>query len=109
MKFRTDQHFTYITEHADESKEELQSYYKLTEEDIEKITKVWLAKLLILVDPIELSDPKIIRSPEATREENGTPGTNRRKNIEEVQNMSSASEETTSESPGGGGNDEVDK
>jgi hypothetical protein len=56
-----------------------------------------------------LSDPELIGSPEATREEHDTPGTNRRKKIEEVQNLSSASEETTSESPGGGGNDEVDK
>jgi hypothetical protein len=39
MKFHTDRHFTYITAHADESKEELQSYYKLTEEDLEEINK----------------------------------------------------------------------
>jgi hypothetical protein len=39
MKFHTDQHFIYITMHIDEHKEELQSYYKLTEEDLEEITK----------------------------------------------------------------------
>jgi hypothetical protein len=39
MKFRADRNFIYITAHADESKEELQSYYKLTEEDLEEITK----------------------------------------------------------------------
>jgi hypothetical protein len=38
-KFHIDQHFIYITSHRDESKEDLQSYYKLTDEDMEKITK----------------------------------------------------------------------
>jgi hypothetical protein len=56
-----------------------------------------------------LSDPELIRSPEATQEEHDTFGTNRRKKIEEVHNLSSALEETTSKSPRGGGNDEVDK
>jgi hypothetical protein len=50
MKFCAYQNFTYIIAHADESKEEIQSYYKLTEEDLEEITKDWHAKLLILVD-----------------------------------------------------------
>jgi hypothetical protein len=39
MKFYTNRHFIYINEHADEHKEELQSYYNLTEEDLEEITK----------------------------------------------------------------------
>jgi hypothetical protein len=56
-----------------------------------------------------MSDPELIGSSEATHEEHDTPGTNRRKNIEEVQNLSSASDETASESPGRGDNDEVDK
>jgi hypothetical protein len=56
-----------------------------------------------------LSDPELIGSPKATRKEHDTPRTNKRKKIEEVQNLSSASEETTSESPRGGGNEEVDK
>jgi hypothetical protein len=43
MKFCIDRHFIYITARADEHKEELQSYYKLTEEDIEEITKDWSA------------------------------------------------------------------
>jgi hypothetical protein len=34
-------HFIYITACRDESKEELQSYYKLTDEDMEEITKEW--------------------------------------------------------------------
>jgi hypothetical protein len=109
MKFRADQHFIYITVHADEHKEELQSYYKLTEEDLEEITKDWFAELLIPTDPVEMSDPKLIGSSEATHEEHDTPGTNRRKKTEEVQNLSNASEETALESPGRGGDDEVDK
>jgi hypothetical protein len=56
-----------------------------------------------------LSDPKQIGSSEATHEAHDTPRTSWRKKIEEVQNLSSALEETTSESLGGGGNDEVDK
>ena len=40
-KLRADWHFIYITALSDESKEELQSYYKLTEEDMEEITKEW--------------------------------------------------------------------
>jgi hypothetical protein len=54
MKFRTDRHFIYITECGDEHKEELQSYYKLKEEDLEEITKEWPAELLIPVDQEEL-------------------------------------------------------
>jgi hypothetical protein len=38
-KFRADRHFMYITVCRDESKEELQSYYKLIDEDMEDITK----------------------------------------------------------------------
>jgi hypothetical protein len=95
--------------HADEHKEDLHSYYKLTEEDLEEITKDWSTELLIPTDPTEISDPELIGSSEATHEEHDTPGTSRRKKIEEVQNLSSASEETTSESLGRGGNDEVDR
>jgi hypothetical protein len=39
MKFRAYRHFIYITARVDESKEELQSYYKLTKECLEEITK----------------------------------------------------------------------
>jgi len=38
-KFHVDQHFIYITMLRDESKEELHSYYKLTDEDMDEITK----------------------------------------------------------------------
>jgi hypothetical protein len=56
-----------------------------------------------------MSDPELIGSLETTHEEKDTPGPNRRKKTEEVQNLSSASEETASVSPGRGGNDEADQ
>jgi hypothetical protein len=34
MKFHIDRHFIYITARVDEHKEEIQSYYKITEEDL---------------------------------------------------------------------------
>jgi hypothetical protein len=40
---------------------ELQSYYKLMEEDLEEITKEWSADLLIPANPAEISN---IDSPE---------------------------------------------
>jgi hypothetical protein len=43
MKFHAYRHFIYITAHADEHREELQLYYKPTEEDLEEITKDWSA------------------------------------------------------------------
>lgn len=39
MKFSADRHFIYITARSNEHKQQLQSYYKLTEEDLEEITK----------------------------------------------------------------------
>ena len=39
IKFSADRHFIYITARANEHKKQLQSYYKLTEEDLEEITK----------------------------------------------------------------------
>jgi hypothetical protein len=50
IKFCADRHFIYINAREDESKEELQSYYKLTEEDLEEITKEWPTEFLIPVD-----------------------------------------------------------
>jgi hypothetical protein len=41
---------------AYEHKEKLQSYYKLTEEDLEEITKEWFADLLIPADPAKIFD-----------------------------------------------------
>jgi hypothetical protein len=62
MKFSVDRHFIYLTPHADEHQEQLQSYYKLIEEDLEEITKEWSVNLLIAAYPTDISD---ITSPEA--------------------------------------------
>jgi len=56
LKFNTDRHFIYIKMHVDEHKQQLQSYYKLTEEEIKEITKDWSKDLLIPANPVELSD-----------------------------------------------------
>jgi hypothetical protein len=52
MKFSADRHFIYIIACADEHKEQLQSYYKLIEEDLEEITKEWSIDLLVSADPV---------------------------------------------------------
>jgi ribosomal protein L9 len=100
MKFCADRHFTYITTHTDKSKEEIQSYYNLIEDDLEEITKYWSAEFLIPTDLAELSNLEQIRSLENTREAHDTPRTSRRKKTEEVQQLRSTIEETTSESLG---------
>jgi hypothetical protein len=51
-KSYVDRHFIYINARGDKHKEELQSYYKLTEEDKEEITKEWPVYFLVLVDQI---------------------------------------------------------
>jgi hypothetical protein len=109
VKFRTDRHFIYITARADEHKEELQSYYKLTKEDMEEINKEWPVEFLIPVDQVELSDPNLIDSPMVTREEYDAPISSRRKKKEEVQELNNASKETSLDLPRGGGGDKVDK
>jgi hypothetical protein len=97
MKFSTDRHFIYITTHANEHKKQLQSYYKLTEEDLEEITKDWSVDLLIPVDPSEMFD---IDSPEAVQD---TPRPRKTKKNEEAQDVSSTSMKTASISPAQGG------
>jgi hypothetical protein len=73
MKFNEDPHFSYITVRTNEHKQQIQSYYKLTKEDLEEITKDWSANLLVLADPAEISD---IDSPETAQD---TPGPRRTK------------------------------
>jgi hypothetical protein len=74
----------------DESKEELQSYYKLTDEDMEEITKEWPAKFLVPVEDAELSDPDIIESPLVTQTEyDGQSSAKKKKKKEEVQDIDS--------------------
>jgi hypothetical protein len=50
MKFHADRNFIYITARVDESREEIQSYYNLIEEDLEEIIKEWPIEFLIPVD-----------------------------------------------------------
>jgi hypothetical protein len=108
-KFRIDRHFIYITVRGDKHKEEFHSYYKLTEEDMEEITKEWPVEFLVPVEQTELSDPNLIESLVVTHEEYDGPSNSKRKKKEEVQEMQIASEETTLDSPEGGGGDELDK
>jgi hypothetical protein len=108
MNFRTDRYFIYITAQEDEHKEELQSYYKLTKEDLKEITKERSIDFLIPADPAEMSDPEL-DSPEAAHKEHDTPRTNKRKKIEEFQDLSSASEKTASVSLGRGGDDKEEE
>jgi hypothetical protein len=97
MKFSVECHFIYITVRADEHKQQHQSYYKLTEEDLEEITKYWLVDLLIPVDPMEMSD---IDNPEAVHD---TPGPSKKKKNEEAEDVSSTLAKTASISPTQGG------
>ena len=100
MKFSVDLHFTYITTRGDEHKQQLQSYYKLIEDDLEDITKDWSMDLLIPTNPVEISD---IDGLETTQD---TPRPRKTKNTEEVQDLSSASGKTASVSPDRGGEEE---
>jgi hypothetical protein len=111
-KFCADRHFIYITARRDESKEELQSYYKLTDEDMEEITKEWPKKFLVPVEDAELSDADIIGSPLVTRVEHvGQSSAKKKKKKIEVQSIEideedNASEEDGTDSPGGGGGED---
>jgi hypothetical protein len=109
MKFRTDRNFIYIIACADENKEELQYYYKLTTEDLEEIIKDWPAECLIPTDPTELSDPDLIGNLVVTHKEYDAPSSSRKKKKQYVQEVKSSSEETTSKSPSRGGDHEVNK
>ena len=68
-KFHADHHFIYITTRRDERKEELQSYYKLTHEDMEQITKEWPEEFLVSIDDAELFNLDIIGIPLVTQVE----------------------------------------
>jgi hypothetical protein len=86
VKFHADQHFIYIIAHRDESKEELQSYYKLNNEDTEEITKEWPAKFHVPVEDAKLSNPDIIESPLVTQvKHDGQTSAKKKKKKEEVQ------------------------
>jgi hypothetical protein len=109
MKFHTDRNFICITAHRDEHKEEIQSYYKLTEEYMEEMTNEWHIEFLVLAKQKKLSDPDLIESPIVTREEYDGPSSSKKKKKEEVHKMNNASEETMPYSPEGGGGDKVNQ
>jgi hypothetical protein len=79
MKLYVDRHFIYITVCRDEHKEQLQSYYKITEEDMDEITKECPAEFLIPVGQAEISDPDLIESHVFTREEYDSPSSRKRR------------------------------
>jgi hypothetical protein len=62
----------------------MQSYYKLTDEDMEEITKEWPDEFLVPVEQTKLSNPDIIKSPMVTREEYDGPNNRKKKKKEEV-------------------------
>jgi hypothetical protein len=75
----------------------LQSYYKLTENDLEEITKEWSADLLVPADPAKMFD---IDSSETATD---IPGPSKIKKTEEVHDLDSASMKTASISAEQGG------
>jgi hypothetical protein len=100
-KFRIDRHFIYITVCRDEIKEDLLSYYKMIDEDMEDIIKEWLEEFLVPVENEELSNPNIIKSPLVTWvEHEGQASTKKKKKKEEVQNIESDEEENALEESG---------
>jgi hypothetical protein len=100
MKFSADCHFIYIIVHVDGHKQQLQSYYKLTKEDLEEITKEWSADFLNPSNPADLSD---VDSPEAGLD---TPGPSKMKKPVEVQDIDSTYVRIVSISPDEGGDGE---
>jgi hypothetical protein len=100
-----DCHFIYLTPRIAEHQEQLQSYYKLTEEDLKEITKEWSADLLVPADPAEMSD---IDSPRTAQDTLGPSKTKKEKStkkIEEVQDIDSLSIRTASITPDEVGDD----
>jgi hypothetical protein len=93
MKFSVDRHFTYITVRGDEHKQQLQSYYKLTEEDLEEITKEWSVDLLVAANHVDMSDE------ESHEDMLDTLRPSRTKKDDEVEDVPSTSTKTTSISP----------
>jgi hypothetical protein len=114
-KFRVDPHFIYITMCIDESKEELQSYHKLIDEDMEQSMKEFPIEFLVPVDDEKLSEPEIIGSPLVTWFEHARhTNVKKKKKKEEFQNIETDEEENASEEsrprlPAVGGGDEVNQ
>jgi hypothetical protein len=100
MKFNADRHFIYITTCTYGHKQQLQSYYKLTEDDLEEITKEWSTDLLILAAPAKMSD---LNNPKTT---SYTAVPSKIKKTKEGQDINNTSAKTTSISPEQGGDGE---
>jgi hypothetical protein len=100
MKFSADRHFTYITTCADEHKQQLQSYYKLTKDDLEEITKEWSTELLVAADPTDMYN---VDSPKAMSD---IPRPHNPKKDVEVQDIHNTSTKIASLSPVKGGDEE---
>jgi carbamoylphosphate synthase large subunit len=89
-------------------------YYKLTDEDMEQITKEWPKEFLVHVVDAKLSDTNTIGNPIVTQVEHfkHSSGTKKKKKQEEVQDIESNKEDNVSEDNGsgspGGGEDEVE-
>jgi hypothetical protein len=82
----------------DEHHEELQSYYKLADEDMEQITKEWKEEFLVHFTDAEISDTNTIGSLIVTQVAHvgQSSGTKKHKNKDEVQNIESGEEEKNS-------------
>jgi hypothetical protein len=96
IKFSADHHFIYLTPRTDEHQEQLKSYYKMIEEDLEEITKEWLSNLLTSVDPVEISDIDSLEAAQDTPGPSRTKKTKETNNPEEVQDIDSISVRTAS-------------
>jgi hypothetical protein len=114
-KFRKDLYFIYInTVRRDENQEDLQSHYKLTDEDMDQITKEWPDEFLVPIFDEKLSDTDTIGSCIVTQFKHvgKSNGVKKNKNQEEVQDVETDEEDNASEdngfvSLGGGGEDEA--
>jgi hypothetical protein len=106
MKFSADRHFIYLTPRADEHQEQLQSYYKLTEEYLEDINKEWSTNLLVATNPANILDISSLEAAQDTLGPSKMQKTKEMKKNEEVQDVDSRSVRTASVTPDEEGNDE---
>jgi hypothetical protein len=97
MKFNMDRQFIYITVCINENHQQLQSYYKLTEDYLEEITKECLVDFLVPTDPADMFN---VDSPETTPD---TARPRKIKKTEEVNDLDNASIKTASISVEQGG------
>jgi hypothetical protein len=105
-KFQADPHFLYIIVCRDENQEDLHSYYKLTNEYMDQITKEWPEEFLVPIADAELFDTDTIGSPIVNRVEHvrQSSGMKKKKKQEEFQDIETdegdiSSEDNRSDSP----------